>query len=141
MSRSTPLLAQAIALVVVTAIAAQLITFAVLQSLPQPREVFTFADVAEAIRRKKPVEREGQILSVRTVDASPPGWEKDSHQELQGRVTLARTLGVPTKDVLIEYDNPIPGGAWMMRLVYPPLSSSALPVKPFARGAELLSGG
>ncbi|MBA3525373.1 MAG: hypothetical protein H0T82_00395, partial [Sphingomonas sp.] len=117
-----------------TAVAAQLITFAVLLIMPSPREVFTFGDVAEAMRRGVPVEREGQILSVRTAEAPPPGWEKDSRLELQARATLARTLGVPPADVLIEHDPPIPGGVWVMRLHSPAVDRPTAPVRPFARG-------
>lgn len=127
-------MAQALALVVATAVAAQLITFAVLLSMPSPREVFTFSDVAEAVRRGAPVEREGQMLSVRTVEAQPPGWEKDSRLELQARATLVRTLGVPAGDVLIEPDIAIPGGVWMMRLRSPPVGTPVPSVPPFARG-------
>ena len=127
-------MAQALALVVVTAIAAQLITFAVLLNMPSPREVFTFDDVAEAMRRRAPIEREGQILSVRTVEAPPSGWEEDSRLELQAQTTLARVLGAPVEDVLIEHDPPMPGGVWVMRLRSPPVSEPAPPVLPFARG-------
>ena len=134
MTRGTPLFTQALALVVVTAIAAQLITFAVLLNLPRPREVFTFGDIAEAVRGGAPVEREGQILSVRRVDAPPRGWEKDSLVELRARTTLARTLRVPIRDVLIEPDPPIPGGVWVMRLRSPAVDPPAPPVPPFERG-------
>lgn len=136
MSRGAPLFAQALVLVVMTAIAAQLITFAVLLGMPQPREVFTFADVAEAIRSGRVVEREGQILSVRTADAPPAGWEKDNRMELQGRVTLARTLGIPVEDVRIESDIGIPGALWVMRLRAPVVDIPASSMRPFARGAS-----
>lgn len=135
MRRGAPLFAQALALVVVTAIAAQLITFAVLLSIPSPREVFTFGDVAETMRRGTPMEREGQVLSVRVAEAPPSGWEKDARLELQGRATLAQTLGVPAEDVLVEYDIPVPGAVWVMRLIEPPLNVPVSSVQPFARGA------
>ncbi len=136
MSRGAPLFAQAIALVVVTAIAAQLITLHVLLLLPSPREVFTFGDVAEAMRRSAPVEREGQTLRVRIDEAPPPGWEIDSRLELQARTTLARTLGMSIENVLIEPDIPVPGGVWIMRLRSPPVAMPAPPVSPFPRGAD-----
>lgn len=134
MSRGAPLFAQAIALVVVTAIAAQLITFAVLLTMPSPREVFTFGDVAQAIRSGAPLEQEGQLLSVRTAEDPPNGWERDSRDELRGRATLAQTLGVPVEDVLIEYDIPAPA-VWAMRLRAPPVSNPVPPVAPYERGA------
>lgn len=136
MSRGAPLIAQALALVVVTAIAAQLITFGVLLGIPKPREVFTFADIAEAVRRGAPVEREGQRLSVRIAEAPPPRWERDSRLELQGRATLAQTLGVPTADVRIEHDIGVPGAVWVMHLVSPPVTGPVPAVRPFARGAN-----
>ncbi|MDP8914734.1 MAG: ATP-binding protein [Pseudomonadota bacterium] len=123
---------------VVTAIVAQLITLAVLLAVPSPREVFTYDDVAEAMRRGAGVEREGQILSVRTAEAPPPGWEKDSRLELQGRVTLARTLGVPAEDVRIEHDIGIPGAVWVMRLLSPPVGNPAPPVRPFGGGGAAI---
>lgn len=135
MRRGTPLFAQAIGLVVVTAIAAQLITLTVLLSIPSPREVFTFADVAEAIRTGAPVERDGHILRVKFADAPPQGWEKDARLELQGRATLAQTLGMPAEDVRIQHDIPVPGGVTVMHLVEPPLDTPPSSVAPFARGA------
>ena len=138
MSRGTPLFAQALALVVVTAIVAQLITFAVLLNLPSPREVFTFGDVAETLRRGAPVEREGQRLTVSIAEAPPPGWEKDSRDELRGRTTLARTLGVKLQDVLIEYDIPVPGAVWVMRLRAPPVANPAPSIQPYERGAAAM---
>ena len=134
MSRGSPLFAQALGLVVATAIAAQLITFAVLLSLPSPREVFTFGDVAEAMRRHAPIEREGQILSVRTAEAPPEGWEKDARLELRAQATLAQALGKPADEVLIEPDFPVPGGVWLMRLRSPPVAKPSPAIAPFDRG-------
>jgi signal transduction histidine kinase len=119
---------------VVTAITAQLITLAVLLSLPHQREVFTFGDVAEAIRQRAPVEREGEVLSVTIAEAPPRGWEIDTRLELRARATLGQILGAPPGDLLIEPDL-FPGLVWIIRLRSPPPSNPAHPIEPSPRGA------
>lgn len=131
---AAPLFVQALALVAATAVAAQLITFAVLLVIPTPREVFTFGDVAAAIRSAAPVKREDQVLSVGIVDAPPRGWEKDDGTELRARVTLAHLLGVAPAQVRIEHDIPLPGGASLMRFVSSMRAGSSQRPRPLEGG-------
>ena len=113
---NAPIFVQTLLLVVVTAVAAQLVTMAWLNLLPGGREPFTFDDIAETVRTQKPVERQEQLLVVRRVDRAPRGWELDGNRERQARVTLAAVLSVPAERVLIEDQIPIPGGSWLIRL-------------------------
>jgi two-component system OmpR family sensor kinase len=130
-----PLFVQAIGLVVATAIIAQLITLATVAALPGAHEQFTFGDVAEAVRSRTPVEREGQYLTVDILGARPIGWERDSRVERRARATLAKLLDVPEDRVLIENDVEVPGGGLFMRLVAPAVTG---PAPPLERGADAM---
>jgi signal transduction histidine kinase len=116
----------------VTAIAAQAITLAVLLNSPRQREVFTVGDIAEAIRLRAPVEREGQILSVRTAETPPRGWERDHHLEARARASVAQALRVPATDLLIEPNLTIL--EWMQRPSPPPATNPPRSAEPFPRG-------
>lgn len=132
-----PLFVQALALVVVTAIAAQSISLTALASLPGGSEPFTFDDVAAAIRSQAPVEREGQTLRVRIAD-SAPGWERNNIREARARATLARLLAVPPADVQVQDQLPIPGGQWLMSFERRAVTDAASPVEPFERGGNAM---
>jgi signal transduction histidine kinase len=134
MRRGTPLLVQALLLVVVTAIAAQVITLAMAAALPGEHEQFTFADVAEAVRTQTPLKREGQYLTVE-IGARPSGWERDSLVERRARATLAELLRVPEDRVLIDNDVDIPGGGLAMRLSAPAVTGT---IAPLARGGDAM---
>lgn len=131
---AAPLFVQALALVAATATAAQLITFAVLLVIPTPREVFTFGDVAAAIRSTASLKREGQTLFVDREDAAPRGWEKDDGTELRARLTLAALLGVAPAQVRIEHDIPLPGGASLLRLISSMRAGSSQRPRPLEGG-------
>lgn len=133
-----PLFVQALALVVATAIAVQLISLVAVASMPGGSEPFTFDDLAAAIRGKTSVEREGHILRVRIADAPPHGWERDDDREAGARATLASLLGVSPAQVLIEDQIPIPGGQWLMRLGRREVSAAAPPALPFERGGDAM---
>ena len=133
-----PIFVQALALVVATAIAVQLISLAAVAALPGGSEPFTFDDLAEAIRSRAPVEREGQTLRVRIEDAPPEGWERNNQREARARATLARLLAVPTGDVLVQDQLPIPGGQWLMSFERRAVSDAAVPAQPFERGGKAM---
>ena len=133
MRKGTPILAQALVLVVATAIAAQVISLWVAAAMPGGSEQFTFGDVAAAVRNRTEVTREKQTLTVEIVDTRPSGWERDIPMESRARATLANLLGVPREQVLIENDIELPGGALVMRL----LNRRATGLEqPFEQGAE-----
>ncbi|MET1111739.1 MAG: ATP-binding protein [Allosphingosinicella sp.] len=133
-----PIFVQALALVVATAIAVQLISLAALAALPGGSEPFTFNDVAATIRTRAPVEREGQTIRVRIADSAPEGWERNNPREARARATLARLLAVPPADVLIQDQLPIPGGQWLMGLGRPAAGDAAPPAQPFERGGAAM---
>lgn len=133
-----PIFVQALALVVATAIAVQLISLAALASLPGGSEPFTFGDVAAAVRTQAPVDREGQTLRVRIADAPPRGWQRTNMREARARATLARLLAVPPADVLVQDQLPIPGGQWLMSLDRRPVVDDASPVQPYASGGNAM---
>jgi signal transduction histidine kinase len=117
----------------VTAIAAQMITFAVLLNVPQQREAFTVGDIAEAIRLRAPLERRGQTLSLRTVDAPPRGWEIDFRLEQRARASLEQALGVPPGHILIEQNLTI--FEWFQRPPPPP-PDAPKSSEPFPNGRD-----
>ena len=133
-----PIFAQAIALVVATAIAVQLISLVAVASMPGGSEPFTFDDLAAAIRAQTSIERKGHRLRVTIADAPPQGWERDDDREAQARATLASLLGVPRAEVLIEDQIPIPGGQWLIRLGRREVSGGAPPALPFERGGNAM---
>ncbi|HEU0098667.1 MAG TPA: ATP-binding protein [Allosphingosinicella sp.] len=133
-----PIFVQALALVVATAIAVQLISLFALAALPGGSEPFTFNDVALAIRTQAPVEREGQTLGVRIADSPPEGWDRNNRREAHARATLARLLEVPTAEVLVQDQLPIPGGQWLMNLERPAVTDAAALAQPFERGGNAM---
>jgi signal transduction histidine kinase len=133
-----PLFVQALALVVVTAIAAQLISLAALAALPGGNEPFDFDDIVTAVRSQAPVEREGQTLRIRMADAPPEGWERNTTREARARATLARLLSVPPADVLVQDQLPIPGGQWLMSFERRAVADAESPAQPYERGGEAM---
>jgi len=104
---SMPLFLQALGLVVATLIAAEIATVVVILNLPPPApEVYTVADVAQAIRLNRPTQtREGRDLTTRT-DARPPQGPTVGHRRLQFRAALADSLGVAPGDVIVAQTGP-----------------------------------
>jgi signal transduction histidine kinase len=136
-----PIFVQALALVVATAIAAQIISLVAMASLPGGAEPFTLDDVAAAVRTRAPMEREGFTLPVRIADSPPEGWEWDNEREARARATLAGLLGISPADVRIEDQLPIPGGQLVMRLRRRSIpAADALSARPFEDGGKILAG-
>ena len=70
--RATPLFAQVLWLVIATLAASQLAALVVILSLPPPAlEVYSVADVAQAVRSQTATTREGRRL-VRSLADAPP---------------------------------------------------------------------
>ena len=129
-----PLLAQVLGLVVAVAFLAQLISLAALFVMPSPHEPFVFADVAEAVRRSAPVEREGQPLVVWTVDSPPDRWALDDEEERSSRATLAGLLGLPYDRVRVEKD--FPGHGILKRVFSRAVTGPAPRPQPLPRGGQ-----
>ena len=131
-----PLFAQTLALVVATALAAQLTTLAAVAVVPMAHSSFTLDEVANTLRGAPPPDDERVTLSVKVVDAPPEGWEKDDRLERRVRLTLAWIMDVPPADLRVEQEIPFPGGKWLLRFRQPTLPESELPTLPFARGGD-----
>ncbi|HEX8625867.1 MAG TPA: ATP-binding protein [Allosphingosinicella sp.] len=131
-----PLFAQVLALVVATALAAQLTTFAAMVVAPVPHSAFTLDEIADALRGK-PQPEDGRVrLSARIVDAPPEGWEKDDPLERRLRLTLADLLGKDPADLRVEQQLPFPGGQMLLRLDRPILPEEQLPTRPEVDGGS-----
>lgn len=132
-----PLFIQALALVVATALAAQITTFAAVVVAPIPHSSYTLEEVAGALRGTPPPEdRRRMRLAVEIVDAPPQGWEADDRRERRVRLTLAELLGMSPRDLRVEQQIDFPGGQWLLRLKQPTLPENQLPTRSYARGGE-----
>ena len=132
-----PLLVQVLGLVLAVAVAAQITSITAVIVMPSPREPFTFADVASALRTGRPVQRRDLQLIVSTMESPPERWDLDDNDERRSRATLAALLGLPYERVRVETDIPIPGGDTLVRIGSPAVAVSASPPRPYARGAEV----
>ena len=102
-----PLFVQALGLVVATLIAAEIATVVVIFNLPPPApEVYTVADVVQAVRVNGPTQtREGRDLTTRVVDG-PPAAETLGRRRLQFRAALADALRLSPTDVVVTQSGP-----------------------------------
>ncbi|WP_304165932.1 ATP-binding protein [Phenylobacterium aquaticum] len=107
-----PIALQLVALLVVSLIAAQAMTFAVVVLMPPPvREVYRLEEVAQALKGGALTARYGRPL-VRTVQAAAPAEPAPSHPGWPGphdwsRRQLAALLGVPEVDVRLTEKPPL----------------------------------
>lgn len=103
-----PIALQLVALLVVSLIAAQVITFAVVVLMPPPpRPVYRLEDVAQALKGGSLAPRFGRPL-VREVLAAPPPEPADFPSE-HVRHQLAALLGVKEADVRLAQNMTFPG--------------------------------
>jgi signal transduction histidine kinase len=102
-----PLFLQALGLVMATLIATEIATVVVILNLPPPApEVYTVADVVQAVRLNGPTQtREGRDLITRTESQPPPG-PTTGHRRIQFRAALAESLGVAPTDVVVTQLGP-----------------------------------
>jgi signal transduction histidine kinase len=129
-----PLFTQTLALVVATALAAQLTTFAASIVMPMPHSAFTIDEIAATLRGSPPP-GDGRVrLAVEVVEAPPSGWEADDRRERRIRLTLAKILGTSPANLRVEQQLPFPGGQWLLRQDMPTLPESELPTQPYPGG-------
>ena len=132
--------AQALALVALTSIAAQLIMAIALWAMDASRPYVTFGDAAAAIGAA-PDDRDYEGLSVRVSDTAPESWKRDDEHERRARATLAGLLGIPAERLLAERQIHFPGGDWAVRRLYPATPAREVDAQPFEerRGFEELA--
>ncbi|HEY0113751.1 MAG TPA: ATP-binding protein [Allosphingosinicella sp.] len=126
---------QALALVALTSIAAQLIMLVAFRSMDAARPSLTFEDVAAAVRAA-PAPPEHESLSVRIVSTPPAGWERDDDYERGARATLAGLLGTSPAQVLAEREFHLPWGTSALRIFHPVTSRAAASFRPFDKGRD-----
>lgn len=136
LSRS-PLFAQVLVVVVVTAVLAQLATLVVASILPGGQEPFTLDDAAGAIEARSSFERNGFTLEVTDADQPPAEWEEDDDRERRIRVTLAALLDLSPQDVRVEDQIPIPGGQWLVRFARRSATQPIDNVAPLDAGGQV----
>ena len=135
--RGAPLFVQALGLVIVTLVAAQLIAIAVIFTLPPPPpEFYRSTDIARALKTGQPVQpRDGRMLVVKQrVTLHPLG--QDTPRRIDFKTDISRAIGVPVNRIELQIDN---GPRFFVRRTpvtppkpdAPPRGSSAR--EPFAR--------
>lgn len=138
--RGAPLFAQALGLVIVTLVAAQLIAIAVIFNLPPPPpEFYRSAEIVRALKTGQSVQpRDGRLLVVKE-QGSLRSNGQDSIRRADFKAGIARAIGVPVNRVELQIDN---GPRFFVRRtpVNPPKPSDAPPPpngrqarEPFAR--------
>lgn len=134
--RGAPLFAQALGLVIVTLVAAQLIAIAVIFNLPPPPpEFYRSAEIVRALKTGQPVQpRDGRLLVVRE-HGSLRSYGPDSIRRADFKAGIARAIGVPVNRVELQIDN---GPRFFVRRtpVNPPNTSSEAPPPPNGRAAR-----
>ncbi len=130
---AAPIFVQALALVVLTVVAAQLSLLPALLAMDLSRRSWTYDDVAAAVRAA-PANLSGQGLDVVLGEAPPAHWAGDSIFEARARATLADLLDVPVAQVRVEPHLAIPGGAWLLRRGDPVVTGAAALARPFPSG-------
>jgi two-component system OmpR family sensor kinase len=98
---AAPLFAQVVGLVIATLVATQVSAVIIILSLPPPAlEIYTVADVAQAIRLDSATTHEGNRLVARTSDVAP-ATDTQGFRRRAFRNELARTLSVDVNDIVI----------------------------------------
>ncbi|WP_297507967.1 ATP-binding protein [uncultured Caulobacter sp.] len=137
--RGTPLFVQALGLVIVTLVAAQLVAIAVIFTLPPPPpEFYRSAEIVKALKTGQPVQpRDGRLLVVKQ-RGSLHSVGPDSPRRADFKAGIGRAIGVPADRVELQIDN---GPRFFVRRtpVTPPKTSDdpprggSGPREPFAR--------
>lgn len=104
--RGAPLFVQALGLVIVTLVAAQLIAIAVIFNLPPPPpEFYRSAEIVRALKTGQPVQpRDGRLLVVKE-RSSLRSNGPDSNRRADFKAGIARAIGVPVNRVELQIDN------------------------------------
>lgn len=146
--RGAPLFVQALGLVIVTLVAAQLISIAVIFTLPPPPpEFYRSSEIVKALKTGEPVQpRDGRLLVVKrggSIRAASP----DTPRRVDFKAGIGKALGVPANRVELQIDN---GPRFFVRRtpVTPPRSDTPPPAngqsgqrEPFAREGGAPGGG
>lgn len=104
--RDAPLFLQALELVIVTLVAAQLISIAVIFTLPPPPpEFYRSSEIVKALKTGQPVQtRDGRLLvvkrggSIRTVNP-------ETQRRTDFKAGIGKALGVPANRIELQIDN------------------------------------
>jgi two-component system OmpR family sensor kinase len=104
--RGAPLFVQALGLVIVTLVAAQLIAIAVIFTLPPPPpEFYRSSEIARALKTGEPVQpRDGRLLVVKqriTLHA----MGQDTPRRFDFKTDIARAIEVPVNRIELQIDN------------------------------------
>lgn len=104
--RGAPLFVQALGLVIVTLVAAQLISIAVIFTLPPPPpEFYRSSEIVRALKTGEPVQpRDGRLLVVKQ-HGSIRSLGPDSPRRADFKAGIARAIGVPVDRVEMQIDN------------------------------------
>ena len=126
--RGAPLFVQALGLVIVTLVAAQLISIAVIFTLPPPPpEFYRSSEIVRALKTGEPVQpRDGRLLVVKQ-RTSIRSLGPDSPRRADFKVGIGKAIDVPVNRIELQIDN---GPRFFVRRtpVTPPKSR-----EPFAR--------
>jgi signal transduction histidine kinase len=104
---ATPLFVQALGLVVAALVAAEIATVVVVLSLPPPApDVYSVADVVQAVRQGGPVQTpDGRELTAHLV-STPPAFNTEGRRRLEFRAAVAQALGASSDDVVVAQRGP-----------------------------------
>lgn len=102
---SAPLFVQALGLVIVTLVAAQLIAIAVVFTLPPPPpEIYRLSEIARALKTDVTVQpRDGRALIIRR-HAGPIRGLVDNRRRAEFKAALAREVGIDAARIEIDLD-------------------------------------
>ncbi|WP_165186142.1 ATP-binding protein [Caulobacter soli] len=102
---STPLFVQALGLVIVTLVAAQLIAIAVVFNLPPPPpEIYRLSEIARSLKSDVTVQpRDGRVLQIRR-HTGPIRGLVDNRRRAEFKTALAREVGVDPARIEMDID-------------------------------------
>ncbi|MCY1647178.1 ATP-binding protein [Caulobacter sp. SL161] len=147
--RGAPLFVQALELVIVTLVAAQLISIAVIFTLPPPPpEFYRSSEIVRALKTGQPVQpRDGRLLVVKQ-DGSIRAGNPETPRRADFKAGIGKALGVPANRVELQIDN---GPRFFVRRTpvtpprpdAPPAGANGRPGarEPFAREGGAPGGG
>ncbi len=105
--RGAPLFVQALGLVIVTLVAAQLISIAVIFTLPPPPpEFYRAAEIIKALKTGEPVQpRDGRLLVIKQRASLGVSSGPDSPKRADFKAGIGRAIDVPTDRIELQIDN------------------------------------
>jgi signal transduction histidine kinase len=102
---SAPLFVQALGLVIVTLVAAQLIAIAVIFNLPSPPpEIYRLSEISRALKTNQTVQpRDGRLLTIRH-EAKPIRSLEDNRRRADFKAAVAREVGIDPARIEMDVD-------------------------------------